>query len=121
MRSAQPPNGQRPASAEGKTYQVRVLELLNDRDVVKLDVEVLVHALQRTPELDIVLELYSDLLVDERLEEAVARSRQRNSGRATPVSQQPCLVQTVRGLLSAEPVASRSSRGKTHLKKSMVG
>ncbi len=50
---------------------MRVLELLDDGNVVELDVEVLVHALQRAAELDVVLELHRDLLVDERLEEAI--------------------------------------------------
>lgn len=49
---------------------VRVLELLDDGDVVELDVEILVHALERAAKLDVVLELHRDLLVDERLEEA---------------------------------------------------
>ncbi len=49
---------------------MRVLELLYDGNVVELDVEVLVHALERALELDVVLELHGDLVVDERLEEA---------------------------------------------------
>jgi hypothetical protein len=55
---------------EYKTNQMRILQLLNDGDVVKLDVEVLVDALERAAELDVVLELDGDLMVDERLEEA---------------------------------------------------
>lgn len=52
------------------TYEVRVLDLLHDLDVVKLDVEVLIHALEGSLELDVVLELHGDLVVDEGLEKA---------------------------------------------------
>jgi len=48
---------------------MRVLQLLHDRDVVQLDVEVLVYALQRPSDRNIVLELDSDFVVYERLEE----------------------------------------------------
>lgn len=47
-----------------------VLELLDNLDIVELDVEVLVHALEDALELDVVLELDRDLVVDEGLEEA---------------------------------------------------
>ena len=50
--------------------QVRVLELLDDLDVVELDVEELVDALEHAPDLDVVLELDRDLVVDEGFEEA---------------------------------------------------
>lgn len=50
--------------------QVRVLELLHDGNVVELDVEVLIHALERAAELNVILELHRDFLLDERLEEA---------------------------------------------------
>ena len=53
------------------TYQVGVFELLDDGDVLELDVEVLVDALEDAPDLDVVLELHRDLVVDERLEETV--------------------------------------------------
>jgi hypothetical protein len=49
---------------ERTTYQVRVLDLLDDADVFKLDVEILVHALERAADLDVVLELDCDLVVD---------------------------------------------------------
>lgn len=45
-----------------------VLELLDNLDIVKLDVEVLVHTLEDALELDVVLELDRDLVVDEGLE-----------------------------------------------------
>lgn len=51
-----------------------VLELLDDRDALELDVEVLVDALERAPDLDVVLELDRHLVVDEGLEEAGRRS-----------------------------------------------
>lgn len=50
---------------------MRVLELFYYGDVIKLDVEVLVDAFQCTAQLDIVLELYSDLMVYQGLEEAM--------------------------------------------------
>lgn len=48
---------------------MRILELLHHLNVIELDVEVLVHALQNALELDVVFELHGDLMVDERLEE----------------------------------------------------
>lgn len=48
---------------------MRILELLDDLDVIELDVEVLVHALENALELDVVFQLHGDLVVDERLEE----------------------------------------------------
>ena len=54
---------------------MRVLELVDDADVVELDVEVLVDALERAADADVVLELDRHLVVDERLEEA-ARERE---------------------------------------------
>lgn len=50
---------------------MRILELLDDLYIVQLDVEVLVDALQRATDLDVILKLDSYLVVDERLEEAV--------------------------------------------------
>jgi hypothetical protein len=47
-----------------------VLELVNYLDVVKLNVEVLVDALERAADADVVLELDRHLVVDEGLEEA---------------------------------------------------
>lgn len=54
----------------GETNQVRILELLDDGNVIELDVEVLVDALEYAADLDVVFELYSDLVVDESFEEA---------------------------------------------------
>jgi hypothetical protein len=48
-----------------------ILDLLDDADVLQLDVEVLVDALERAPDLYVVLELDCDLMVDQGLEEAV--------------------------------------------------
>jgi hypothetical protein len=48
-----------------------VLDLLDDADVLELDVEVLVHALEGAADLDVVLELDCDLVVDQGLEETV--------------------------------------------------
>lgn len=49
-----------------------VLEFLNDGNVVKLDVEVLVYALERAAQLDIILEFHGDLVVYQGFEEASA-------------------------------------------------
>ena len=49
---------------------MRVLHLLDHRDVIQLDVEVLVDALERAADLYVVLELDRDLRVDQGLEEA---------------------------------------------------
>lgn len=51
--------------------EVGVPQLLVDRDVVELDVEVLVDRLEGARHLDVVLELDGDGLVDEGLEEAM--------------------------------------------------
>lgn len=51
--------------------EVGVSQLLVDRDVVELDVEVLVDGFERARHLDVVLELDGDGLVDEGLEEAL--------------------------------------------------
>lgn len=64
------------------THQVRVLHLLHNRDIVQLDVEVLVHALQRAAHRDVILELDGDLVVHQRLEETVQRKQ--------PISQLGC-------------------------------
>lgn len=53
------------------THHVGILELLEHLDVVELDVEVLIDALEDAADLDVVLELDRDLVVDEGLEEAV--------------------------------------------------
>lgn len=50
---------------------MRVLKLLHNLNVIELDVEVLIHTLKDTLELNIVLELYSDLMVNQGLEKAV--------------------------------------------------
>ena len=52
------------------THHVRVLDLLEHLDVVELDVEVLVDALEDAADLDVVLELDGDLVVDQGFEEA---------------------------------------------------
>lgn len=51
---------------------MRILELLDDLDVIELDVEVLVHTLENALELDVVFQLHGDLVVDESLEETRA-------------------------------------------------
>ena len=51
---------------------MRIQRLVYNRDVVELDIQILIHALQRAPTLDIVLELDRDLLVDQRFEKAIS-------------------------------------------------
>lgn len=46
-----------------------ILELLNHRDLIKLDVEILIDALQNAADLDVILEFDRDLVVDECFEE----------------------------------------------------
>lgn len=48
-----------------------VLKLLHNLDVIELDVEVLIHTLENALELNIVLELNSDLVVNKGLEKAM--------------------------------------------------
>jgi hypothetical protein len=52
-----------------------VFQLFHDRDVVQLDVEVLVDALQRAAHRDIVLELDGDFMVHQRLEKAAGHRK----------------------------------------------
>ena len=47
---------------------MRVLDLLNDLNVVQLDVKVLVNALQRPANLNVVLKFNRNLMVDEGFE-----------------------------------------------------
>lgn len=51
-------------------------DLIHRLSVVKLDVEVLIHTLQRPADLNLVLELDGDLVLDERLEETTQMSDQ---------------------------------------------
>jgi hypothetical protein len=53
------------------SYQMRILQFLDNLNVIQLDVQVLVHAFQDALELNVIFELHGDLVVDERLEEAI--------------------------------------------------
>jgi hypothetical protein len=53
------------------TYQMRVLHLLHHGNIFKLNVQVLIHALKRSADRDVVFELDRDLMVDESLEETI--------------------------------------------------
>lgn len=44
------------------SYHVRVLEVVQNGDIVELDVEVLVDALQSSTDRNVILELHGDLL-----------------------------------------------------------
>jgi hypothetical protein len=50
---------------------MRVFNLFHDGDIIELDVQILVHALQCPADLDVVFELDGDLVVDEGFEEAI--------------------------------------------------
>lgn len=54
------------------THQMRVLDLLDDADVLQLDVEILVDTLERATDLNVIFEFDRDLMVDEGFEEAVS-------------------------------------------------
>lgn len=58
---------------ERVAHQVWVLDLFDDLYVVELDVKVLVDALERSADLDVVLELHRHLVVDEGLEETIVQ------------------------------------------------
>lgn len=47
-----------------------ILHLLNHRDIIQLDVQILIHALQCSSDRNVVLELDGDFVVDKSLEEA---------------------------------------------------
>lgn len=47
-----------------------VFQLFHHLNIVELDVEILIHRLQRAADGDVVLELHRDLVVNEGLEEA---------------------------------------------------
>lgn len=48
---------------------MRVFQLLDHCNVVQLDVQILVHALQCAADGDVIFELNRDFVVDQRLEE----------------------------------------------------
>lgn len=87
---------------------MRILELLDNLDVIELDVEVLVHTLENALELDVVFQLHGDLVVDERLEETKGGVLERRVG-----------------ITCGREGRGRLGRGVgdgcTHLKKSMAG
>ena len=53
------------------TDQMRILQLLHHLYIIELDVEILVDRFQRSAYLNVILELDSDFMVDQCLEEAV--------------------------------------------------
>jgi hypothetical protein len=53
------------------TYEMGVFDLLDNLDVIELDVEVLVNALEGSLDLNVVLELDGDLMVNEGLEKTM--------------------------------------------------
>lgn len=61
-------------SRDARTYQMRPPQLIHRLCIVQLDVQVLVHALECSADLDFVLEFDGDFVLDERFEEAIALS-----------------------------------------------
>lgn len=61
---------------------MRVFEVIDHADVIEFDVEILVDALERTADLDIVLELDGNLMVDQCLEKAERYTGQFPAGRS---------------------------------------
>ena len=53
-----------------KTYHMRIFDVLHDRDVVQLDIQILIHTLQRSAYRNVILEFDCDFMVDEGLEKA---------------------------------------------------
>ena len=47
-----------------------ILELVHHRDIVQLDIQVLIHALQRSADGDVIFQFDGDFVVDESFEEA---------------------------------------------------
>jgi hypothetical protein len=47
-----------------------ILQFIHHRDIIQLDVQILIHALQSTSNGDVVFELDRDFVVHQRLEEA---------------------------------------------------
>lgn len=54
-----------------RTYEMRVLDLFHDHDIIKLDIQILVHTLESSSDGNVILQLDGHLLRDERLEEAM--------------------------------------------------
>ena len=52
------------------THQMRVLQLLHNRNVVQLDVQVLVHALESSSYRNVVFQFHCDFVIDQSFEEA---------------------------------------------------
>lgn len=50
---------------------MRILQLFGHLDLIQLDVEVLIHRLERAADRDVVFELDRHLLIDQGLEEAM--------------------------------------------------
>ena len=58
---------------------MRIFQLFHNGNLIKFDVEELVDALERTTDRNIVLEFHCDLMIHQRLEEAVKKKKEENS------------------------------------------
>jgi hypothetical protein len=62
-----------PCATRVRTHQMRVLHLIEHLHILQLDVQVLIDALERSADRDVVFQFYGDFVVDEGFEEAVRR------------------------------------------------
>lgn len=56
---------------KNSTYEVGILQLLPDRNIIKFDIKVLIHRFQRSRYADVVFELDCHWVVDQCFEEAI--------------------------------------------------
>jgi hypothetical protein len=56
------------------TYQMRVFYLLNNTNIIQLDIQILIHTLQRSSYLDVVLQLDCNFVIHKGFEETVSVS-----------------------------------------------
>lgn len=52
-----------------------ILQLLHDSDIIQFNIEILIHALERPTDRDVVLELNRHFAVDQSLEEAAEKHK----------------------------------------------
>ena len=98
------------------TYQVRPPHLVHRLGVVQLDVQVLVHALQRAADLHFVLEFDCDFVLDQRFEETGMVLAMRYVGNERAMK----LRCAGRGVLVVHVCMAEWPWGIAHLKKSIV-
>lgn len=100
------------------TYQMRPSDLIYRLSIVQLDVQILIDALQRPPNLDFILQLNGNFVFDQGLEETAYLSVQ-GIGKLIQAGEK--LGRAVAGTFwrSCRP-KGKPLRGFAHLKKSIV-